>query len=267
MLRLLHQKRSGQDWRHQLRTERARGGVAKNHVSPSVRCEPMINQLHALFHRPEKGWDPVPAAYAAGYSAHEWGRIDQAMLDELESQVGGFSGKTILDLGGGPGHYTLAMAQRGGRVTWHDVSRAYLGMTRGKAEALGLADDITFSLGYLDEAPRLLSDRFDLVFNRICWNYGFGDRSFAAVVYELVRPGGFGYVDTTHSGYRRDELSKLARLRTLLNDVTGFKVGHPMPPHGRLARLFQRHAVKRMMIDYRSPMNDRVLFEKAGELG
>ncbi len=186
------------------------------------------------------------------------------MLDALESQVGGFKGKSVLDLGGGPGHYSLAMAQRGGQVTWHDVSGTYLQISRGKAQELGLADRIRFSLGYLDEAPRLLGERFDLVFNRICWNYGFGDKSFAAVVYALVKPGGFGYVDTTHSGYKRQMLSAPARLRTWLNDRTGVKIGHPMPPHGRLAKLFLHHAVKRMTVDYRSPTNDKVLFEKPG---
>lgn len=186
------------------------------------------------------------------------------MLDALESRIGGFKGKAILDLGGGPGHYSLAMAQRGGKVTWHDVSSTYLQISRRKAQELGLAEKIRFSLGYLDEAPRLLGERFDLVFNRICWYYGFGDKSFAAVVYALVKPGGFGYVDTTHSGYKREMLSTPARLRTWLNDLTGVKIGHPMPPHGRLAKLFLRHAVERMTVDYRSPTNDTVLFEKPG---
>lgn len=227
----------------------------------------MINRLHALLHRPETGWDPVPPDYAADYGGQEWSHIDHAMLDELEAQVGGFSGKTILDLGGGPGHYTLALAQRGARVTWHDVSRSYLAMSRRKAEELGLAHQVSFSLGYLDEAPRLLRHRFDLVFNRICWNYGLADASFAAAVVALVKPGGFAYVDTTHSGYQRAQLSKLARLRTGLNDLTGIKIGHPMPPHGRLAALLLRHAPRRLVVDYRSPANDRVLFEKAGAGG
>jgi 2-polyprenyl-3-methyl-5-hydroxy-6-metoxy-1,4-benzoquinol methylase len=224
----------------------------------------MINELHARFHRPEEGWDPIPSAYAAGYSSGQWSSLDQRLVDELEQRVDGFAGKTILDLGGGPGQYTLAMAQRGGLVTWHDVSRTYLEMSRRKADELKLIDRITFSLGYLDEAPRLLNQRFDLVFNRICWNYGYSDKSFAAVVYAMVRPGGFAYVDTTHSGFKRDELPTLARLRTWLNDHTGIKIGHPMPPHGRLARLFLAFAVKRMTIDYRTTTNDRIFFEKAG---
>ena len=128
----------------------------------------MFNRLHARLHRPENGWDPVPAAHAASYGAGEWSRIDQALLDDLSQRIGGFAGKSVLDLGGGPGQYSAAIAQRGARVTWHDVSRTYLNMSKSRAEALGLLENIKFSLGYLDEAPRLLGERFDFVFNRIC---------------------------------------------------------------------------------------------------
>ncbi len=92
---------------------------------------------------------------AASYGAGEWSHIDHALLDELDTRICGFAGKSVLDLGGGPGQYTMAMAQRGARVTWHDVSRTYLEMSRGRAESLGLTGKVTFSLGYLDEAPRL----------------------------------------------------------------------------------------------------------------
>jgi SAM-dependent methyltransferase len=222
----------------------------------------MINRLHAWLHRPERGWDPVPPAYASEYGAAVWLQVDQHLLDEIEEQIGGFSGKSVLDLGGGPGQYTIAIALRGGRVTWHDVSRTYLDMTRRKAEEFGVGERTAFSLGYLDDAPRLLSEQYDLVFNRICWNYGLGDRSFSNVVYAMVKPGGYGYVDTTHSRFKRDELSGMALLRTFLNEWSSIKIGHPMPPHGRLARLFLRHPLSRLSVDYRSRWNDRILFQK-----
>ena len=207
----------------------------------------------------------MPPEHAASYGAGEWRHVDHAMLDDLAQRIDGFAGKRVLDLGGGPGQYTAALAQRGARVTWHDVSRTYLDMSRRQVEALGLAQSVAFSLGYLDEAPRLLAEPFDLVFNRICWNYGLGDTSFAAVVYALVKPGGFGYVDTTHSDFQRHELSASARLRTWLNDSSGIKIGHPYPPRSRLARLFLQHNVQQVQVDYRAPMNDRILFQKAAQ--
>lgn len=224
----------------------------------------MINKIHARLHRPEKGWDPVPAAHAASYGADEWRMVDNRLLDELEARLGTFRGKTVLDLGAGPGQYSVALAKRGALVTWHDISTTYLQMARAKATEHGVADNMRFSLGYLDEAPKLLSDRFDFVFNRICWNYGLDDASFAHTVYEMVRPGGHGYVDTTHSDFQRHALSRGARLRTWINDRTGLKIGHPFPPHGRLAQLFLRQPVKHLSIDYSAPLNDRVFFEKPG---
>lgn len=125
-------------------------------------------------------------------------------------------------------------------------------MAQEKAKAFAVADKIRFSLGYLDEAPKLLPDPYDLVFNRICWYYGFSDRSFPEVVYRMVRHGGYGYVDTTHSEFNREQLSTSSLFRTWLNDKLAIKI----------ARLFLRNPLKRLVVDYRSPSNDRILFEK-----
>lgn len=223
----------------------------------------MINWLHARLHRPEDGWDPVPFEHAARYGAAEWQTVDESLLDELEQWIGGFNGKRILDLGGGPGQYSVAFAKRGGKVTWHDVSRAYRDMAQEKAKQFAVADKIQFSLGYLDEVADQFVDPYDFVFNRLCWYYGLGDRSFAAVIYKMVSPGGFCFIDTTHSGYKRDQLSASALLRTWLNDTLAIKIGHPYPPHGRIARLIQNYPVKRLVVDYRSRVNDRVQFQKS----
>jgi 2-polyprenyl-3-methyl-5-hydroxy-6-metoxy-1,4-benzoquinol methylase len=223
----------------------------------------MINQMHAYFHRPESGWDPVSQEYAHKYGENEWRGINVALLDELEYWLGGLAGKRVLDLGGGPGQYSVAFAERGAIVTWHDISRAYQDIARRKAREHGV--EIRFSLGYLDEAVECLPEPFDLVFNRICWNYCFSDRTFADVLFGLVKPGGVGYIDTNHSGSRRDQISIPARFRTWVNDMFVIKIGHPFPPHGRLARLFLRKPVERLLVNYSSPMNDRLLFVKRAD--
>ena len=225
-------------------------------------CGLLINRLHAFLHRPENGWDPVPPGHAQTYAASEWAAgVDIDLLDELDRWVGGLAGKRVLDLGGGPGQYSVAFAKRGAEVTWHDVSRTYQQFAEEKAREHGV--DIHFSLGYLDEAPRQLGTQFDLVFNRICWNYGWQDQSFAAVLFALIKPGGVGYVDTTHSGWRRDSLSASALLRTRLNEVLAIKIGHPFPPHGRLATLFSKMPIEKLVVDYAQPTNDRILFVRS----
>lgn len=222
----------------------------------------MINKLFARFYRPENNWDPVSPEWASKYGASEWLNLNVALLDELEILVDGFQGKRILDLGGGPGQYSIAFAKRGASVTWHDVSRTYRNMAQDKAIEFAVLDKIKFSLGYLDEAPLLLEESFDLVFNRICWSYGFSDRSFADVVYRMVSPGGFGYVDTNHSEFHREQLSASSKFRTWLNSSFSIKIGHPFPPHGRLAQLFLSYPIRRLIVDYSDANNDKILFEK-----
>jgi 2-polyprenyl-3-methyl-5-hydroxy-6-metoxy-1,4-benzoquinol methylase len=222
----------------------------------------MVNWLLSRVHRPEAGWDPVPREHALHYGQNEWQGLNEAVLTELEAWVGGFAGKRVLDLGGGPGQYAVAFAQRGAEVTWFDVSKTYEDMARAKAEERGVGDKIQFRLGYLDEAPGLLSERYDLVFNRICWYYGWSDRGFADVCYELVAAGGSGYIDTTNSRFHIDKLSASARARTWLNDALGLKVGHPYPPRGRVARLLLRRPVARLLVDYPTEVTDRIFFQK-----
>lgn len=221
----------------------------------------MINWFHSRIHRPEKGWDPVPDSHVAQYAAGEWfyGAQDE-LTDILDGWCGGLAGKSILDLGGGPGQYAVAFARRGARVTWYDVSNRYRELAEAKAREHGVT--IQFAIGYLDEAADILDQKFDLVFNRICWYYGRGDASFSRVLYDLVKPGGVGYVDTTHDGYKYETLSMLARLRVGLNKYTGWKIGHPYPPHGRLARLFMRYPLEKILVEYSAPMNDQILFKK-----
>jgi 2-polyprenyl-3-methyl-5-hydroxy-6-metoxy-1,4-benzoquinol methylase len=220
----------------------------------------MINYLCSRIYRPENGWDPVSGQNAARYSVYEWNSVNDELINKLDSWVGGLSGKQVLDLGGGAGQYSVAFAKRGANVTWYDVSNNYRKIAQKKAAKYGVT--IRFAIGYLDEACRHLPQHYDLVFNRICWYYGFNDYSFSEVIYALVRPGGVGYVDTTHSGYKRKQLTVSSRLRTWLNDHLAIKIGHPYPPHGRLAKLFVQKPVKYLFVDYSSPENDRLLFVK-----
>lgn len=93
-----------------------------------------------------------------------------------------------MDLGGGPGQYSVAFARRGASVTWLDVSHNYLHIAQQKAHEADV--EITFVLGYMDEAPRILGKQFDLVFNRVCFCYSWNDALFVAVIYRLMRLGG-----------------------------------------------------------------------------
>lgn len=218
----------------------------------------MINFLHSLLHQPARGWDPVPPEHARRYADLAWKDLNPALVDDLERRLGGLGDKRVLDLGGGPGQYSIAFARRGARVTWHDVSRAYLAIAREGAAQAGVRVD--FSLGYLEDARRLAHAPFDLVFCRICWNYCRNDRVFARLVFRLMRPGGAAYIDANTEDFARPHGRQ--RLAYALYRLTGWKIGHPYPPRGRLARLFRRLPLARLEEDGASGFNDRLFLIK-----
>ncbi len=218
-----------------------------------------VNYLHSLLHRVGTGWDPIPGDYARSYSDMAWGERRPELIDQLADLLGGLQGKRVLDLGGGPGQYSVMFAQRGARVTWHDVSRTYLAIARNRAEAARVVID--FSLGYLEDAKRFSNQPFDLVFNRVCWYYARGDRHFSRLVYSLVKPGGVAYVECNTPEFSHPEGWR--KVQYWLNEHLWIKVGHPVPPHGRIAELFRRMAVSKLTTDYSSPIRDIVIFTKA----
>lgn len=222
----------------------------------------MINRLHSVFHRPERGWDPVPLDYAERYAQMEWAPMEKGdvpLIDHLTKQLGGFKGKRVLDLGGGPGQYSVAFAQQGAHVTWHDISYNYLRIAQGHVKRAKVK--LEFSIGYLEDAKLFLDRPFDLVFVRACWSYCMNDRAFARMVYSLIKPGGAGYIDAETSEFEKPK--GLRRLVYFLNRHLQWKVGHPFPPRGRVAILFQCYPIEHLTLDYSSPIRDKVFFIKS----
>jgi SAM-dependent methyltransferase len=217
------------------------------------------NFLHSVLHPVEKGWDPIPAEYATEYDQHAARESRPALVDILEEQIGGFSGKRVLDFGGGPGQYSILFAQRGANVTWHDVSRQYQAIAMTRAQNAGVK--ITYSLGYLEAAKRFQADPFDLVFCRVCWYYARSDRNFARLLYSLIKPGGMGYIECNTPAFSKP--TGLRKLQYWLNDYLWWKIGHPMPPRGRIEGLIQKYPVRTLNTDYSSEFLDVVSFRKS----
>lgn len=69
-------------------------------------------------------------------------------------------GKTVLDIGSGPGHYAVALAARGAaRVLGVDFAPGMVDLARRRAAEAGVADRCTFELGDFLEATG--KDKFD----------------------------------------------------------------------------------------------------------
>jgi len=223
-----------------------------------------VNSFHAKLFRPENGYDPVPLAHAKAYADKKWDNgIREDLLNQIDAWVGGLRGKSVLDLGGGPGQYSIAMAKMGANVVWHDVSKFYMEYAKGKAIDHNV--NIQFSLGYMDEAPLILKNQYDFVLNRICFNYGRSDSLFAQVIFDLIKSGGSCYIETNHSSWSKIKRSKniSSSFKIYLNNKGIIKIGHPFPRHGLVAELFNNKAIARMNVDYFSlEGKDQIFFEK-----
>lgn len=217
------------------------------------------NLLHSLFHRVENGWDPISPEYAGQYDQVASNQLDTSFITRLAALSGGLAQKRVLDLGGGPGHYSVLFSELGARVTWHDVSREYQRIAQRRAEARGVA--LEFSLGYLEDAAKFGENCFDVVFCRVCWYYSRSDRAFAQLLHSLVKPGGIGYIECNTPAFANPK--GVRGLQYWLNNHLWWKIGHPMPPHGRVARLLHNYENSYMELDYRSDQRDIVLFVKA----
>ena len=217
-----------------------------------------INYLHSRLHRVEAGWDPIPHDYAESYARAAWCEDGEPTLGRIESFIGGLSGKRVLDLGGGAGQYAALFARRGAHVTWHDISREYQRIAVNRATSQGLSID--FSLGYLEDAAKFGQCAFDCVFSRMSWYYCRNDRQFSRLLYSLLSPGGVGYIECNTPKFAR--LRGVRKMQSALNAWTGWKIGHPLPAHGRIAALIQQYPLARLEIDYSSDLKDIVIFMK-----
>jgi SAM-dependent methyltransferase len=87
----------------------------------------------------------------------------RAMLVRYEKTLAGcqpVEGRTIIDIGCGPGHYGIALARAGAqRVLGLDFAPGMLKIARERADALGVAQRCSFELGDFLTYP--IPERFD----------------------------------------------------------------------------------------------------------
>lgn len=218
----------------------------------------MINWLHSVLHDPRRGWDPIAADYASAYS--ETAHCNLSVVDLFEQAIGGCHNKRIVDLGSGPGHYAAEFARRGAEVTCLDVSATYLAMVDRRMQSAGLRANLV--LGYMDHVTRLTSGGFDGAFSNVSWYYCMNDLSFARKVLAALKPGGVALIRTTIEAFDHRH-SRVRDLVYWLNGKIYLKVGHPLPPRGRVAFAFRRLGGCEVDVDYTNPESDLVLARKA----
>jgi 2-polyprenyl-3-methyl-5-hydroxy-6-metoxy-1,4-benzoquinol methylase len=218
----------------------------------------VVNWLHSRFRDPARGWDPIPEQYA-----EEYGRNavpDPRIVSWFADTVGELRGRKVADVGSGPGHYSLEFARRGAAVTCVDISRNYLSMIETRMQREGLS--ARYALGYMDSINRITDGNFDALFSNVAWNYCMNDWSFARQLLRAVRPGGVIAIRETNETYlpRQDSFRKAVYW---LNDSLGWKIGHPLPPRGRIADAFRRAGPCDVSVDYSDTTVDLVTVRRA----
>jgi SAM-dependent methyltransferase len=116
-----------------------------------------------------------------------------------EAEIGEVGGLHVLHLQCHFGRDTLTLAQRGATVVGLDFSPRAISVARGLADQLGLSDRARFIEADVYEAPKVLTEKFDLVFvnwGALCWLPDI--RRWAEVVADFIKPAGALYQIESH---------------------------------------------------------------------
>lgn len=147
------------------------------------------------------GWDPERAAsFYDDYGEREWTRFEDGRtpapsldvhLDRLRRFVG--AGDRVLEVGAGPGRFTIELARLGAQVSVSDLSAGQLELNRQRVAAEGLEEHIVErELADLLDLSRWDDGRFDAT---VCFGGPLSyvvdraDEGIAELV-RVTRPGG-----------------------------------------------------------------------------
>jgi SAM-dependent methyltransferase len=206
-------------------------------------------------------------AYYASRGEREWERLGRAAdgavefavtMDALERNLD--RGSTILDIGGGPGRYAIALAQRGHAVTLADLSPDLLAIARDKVQA-ACADGWVGEIVQADACDLSLwaTGTFDAALSLGPFYHLTEEPERVAAARELarvVRPGGLVFVaamprlaflnrtiarpDERHHLLDASWMTRLLQDGVFENEVSGrFSLSYGVQP-GEMERLLER---------------------------
>lgn len=113
-------------------------------------------------------------------------------------------GASILDIAAAQGNFTLALAERGYRVTWNDLRSDLIGYVQKKYRT----GDVTFTPGNIFELEFL--ELFDgILFSEIIEHVAHPDE-FMRTVAKLLKPGGVAVMTTPNGRYFKNDLPRFS---------------------------------------------------------
>lgn len=198
--------------------------------------------------------DPVNLDYAISYSSHQFENFDQDLFDLFLYYFNNIDDKNILDLGAGPGHFCLKFLEYNAKITWFDISNNYLKIFLSKLNDYNFnSNRINYKIGYLDD----VRGEYDIVFNRICWNYCLNDSNFAKIIYNITKQGGAAFLIINNEHFFYNSLKKYnffkkntLKILFILNDYFNIKLNHTFISHRKLFRIFSNFQFTEFKITY-----------------
>src|SRR5262249_25136470 len=113
----------------------------------------------------------------------------RAMLVRYQNTIAGcqpVAGKSVIDVGCGPGHYSITLARQGAtNVLGLDFAPGMLKIAREHAEVAGVAERCNFALGDFLTYP--LAERFDYVIVMGFMDYVHDPRAIIERVLDIVQ--------------------------------------------------------------------------------
>ncbi len=144
-----------------------------------------------------KAWDAVAKAHYENYHVEKLLAGEPLLNEVVKSEVGDVHGKSLIHLLCHIGTDTLSWGLLGAQVTGVDISAEALKYARKLASQTGI--EATFIQSDVMELPGKIQATYDIVYASIgvlCWIPDI-DR-FAAIVRQLLKPGGFFYLLDGH---------------------------------------------------------------------
>lgn len=209
-------------------------------------------------------------AYYAGFGEREWARLEDPEDGAVEFAITCHSltaylppNARVLDIGGGPGRYTIWLAERGHRVVLADLSPELLSMARTKIDHAGVGAMVKSIVeANACDLSRWAEESFDAVLSLGPFYHLPDPTDQARAAKELVRvlcPGGTAFValmprlaflrrtlaipDERHHLAQPGFVLRLLQDGVFINDIPGrFTHGYGVCP-GEVAPFFESYGL------------------------
>jgi SAM-dependent methyltransferase len=170
-----------------------------------------------------------------GYITDSFARLDSGEIDAefarlVEPHLGAAPAR-ILDVGTGPGHFLVALAQRFPKAELFGTDFDERHLTRARADLAGRGIRAELRVGDGAQLP-FLDETFDLVICQAVMPYASDDRAFLDELTRVLRPGGLLWFASHGFGFylvriaRRSGYEKLRYTASMVSGVVSMLSGY-----------------------------------------